>query len=116
MLRLTRLARFPLAFGRALRLRFAFRFFACLDLCFFAVACLDLFTTGLEAGAALPDPEKVALAGAPKSAGCGEGAARQESAVVHGGEDAVTAGQRAPAEQTCASYTSYALSRSWLAR
>jgi hypothetical protein len=37
------------------------------------------------AATTFPAPENVALDGAPKIAGCGEGAARQASAVVHAG-------------------------------
>ena len=68
---------------------------------------------GLTAdGVGLPDPENVALAGAPKTAGCGAGAARQESAVVHAGGTVAEVEHGTAAEQTCASYTSDAASRS----
>jgi hypothetical protein len=88
---------------RARRLLFLF------FLTFFVLA----FTTETEGGARLPDPENVALAGAPYIAGCGEGAARHESAVVHDGGETTDTGHGTAAEQTCASYTSYALSKSW---
>jgi hypothetical protein len=55
------------------------------------------------AGMTLPNPENVALAGAPNIAGSGEGAARQESAVVHVSVDTGGATQRHPIEQSCAS-------------
>lgn len=43
-------------------------------------------------GATLPAPENVMLAGDPKIAGCGVGAALQASPVVHGGGTADPAG------------------------
>ena len=64
------------------------------------------FFTGvlLAAGAKLLVPEKVALAGAPKIEGCGEGAGRQEASVEHGGGEAAGwAMQGEAALQTCAS-------------
>ncbi len=62
------------------------------------------FTAGLEEeGARLPGPEKVALEGEPKMPGCGDGAARQASVVVHGGGETGALTQGTAAEHTWAS-------------
>ena len=60
----------------------------------------------------MPAPENVALAGEPNTAGCGVGAARQESAVVHAGAAATEPGHGDCALQTRASYTSNEVSKS----
>ena len=63
--------------------------------------------TPCEASAAtFPAPENVALGGAPKISGCGEGAALHESPDVHGGGDTGAATHGTAVEHTCASYTS----------
>jgi hypothetical protein len=49
-------------------------------------------TTGAVEGAGLPAPLNVALAGAPKIDGCGEGAALHDSPVSHGGGKETTGG------------------------
>ena len=74
------------------------------------VNTLTFFLATLTAGAPprlmLPWPENVALAGAPKLAGCGAGAARHESAVTHAGELAALTKHGEDALHACASYTS----------
>ena len=58
----------------------------------FALTCAAVGFAGGAAGGdvsvvRLPGPENVALAGAPKTDGCGAGAARQASADTHAGGD-----------------------------
>ncbi len=63
------------------------------------------FTAGLDTcDTGLPVPENVALAGAPKIAGCGDGAGRHESPLSHAGGSTGATTHGEPAEQTCASY------------
>jgi hypothetical protein len=64
------------------------------------------FTTATGAG--FPAPENVALAGAPKTAGCGDAGGLHESPLSHGGGE--TDAGNPPS--TLASYTSTRLSRS----
>jgi hypothetical protein len=73
-----------------------------------------LFTAALAPlGVGFPAPENVALAGAPNTPGCEEGAVRHESAVTHGGEPAAGVARHGePGVQTLASYTSKDPSRS----
>lgn len=59
--------------------------------------------TACESTCEFPAPAKVALDGAPKPAGCGVGAALQESPLLHGGGDTDAAAHGTLAEQTCAS-------------
>jgi hypothetical protein len=62
------------------------------------------FTTAAGVGVTFPEPLKVWLEGEPKTAGCGADAARQASAVPHGGGVAAASGAHgAASEQTCAS-------------
>ena len=92
---------------------FVFLRFLCFPARRFGFAFVFFGDIGLTTdGARLPDPENVALAGAPKTAGCGAGAARHESAVVHAGGTAAAGEHGTAAEQTCASYTSNAVSES----
>jgi hypothetical protein len=60
----------------------------------------------------LPDPENVALAGAPKIAGCNDGGALHPSPLAHGGGRTGALAHGDPAEHACASYTSKAVSTS----
>src|ERR1700722_9046436 len=84
---------------------------------------LPLDSTGLPldstvrdgARATLPVPENVALDGAPYNAGCGEGAARHDASVSHAGGCGAVTGQLLAAH-SCASYTSYDVSRSCASR
>jgi hypothetical protein len=71
-----------------------------------------LTTLACEEEETLPVPENVALDGAPKIAGCGEGAALHESPLEHGGGVIVALEHGAAAEHTCASYTSSDVSTS----
>jgi hypothetical protein len=88
----------------ALRLRARFRFF-CLCFAGFFALCLGLTLTGGE-DCRLPDPENVALAGAPKIPGCNAGAALHESPLEHSGGNTGALTHGTAAEHTCASYTS----------
>jgi hypothetical protein len=64
----------------------------------------DFFALATVASTRLPLPVNVALAGSPKTAGCGEGAALHASPVVHGGgETGGSVWHGAEDEQTCAS-------------
>jgi hypothetical protein len=73
----------------------------------FCARLTDLpFTASVDGTLAFPAPENVALGGAPKIAGCGEGAALHESPVVHGGGAAGGEKHGTAVEQACASYTS----------
>jgi hypothetical protein len=98
---------------RALRFLTHFPFFLTNPLLHFTTLGFGFdLTAGVAAGGTLPVPENVALDGAPKIAGCEGGAARHASAVAHAGEETATAEHGTAAEQTCASYTSNAVSRS----
>jgi hypothetical protein len=72
-------------------------------LSFSARSWAAVFVRGDGGEAALPCPENVALEGGPKIDGCGAGAARQASAVVHAGGAFASLGQSLEPEQTCAS-------------
>jgi hypothetical protein len=71
--------------------------------------CARVNDLGLTAGGeeddptTFPTPTNVALAGAPKIDGCGDGAALHESPELHGGEDTDGATHGTEAEHSCAS-------------
>jgi hypothetical protein len=64
---------------------------------------LALTVTTPEEPETFPAPENVALAGAPKIGGCGDGAALHESPESHSGEATGNAIHGTDAEQECAS-------------
>ena len=90
----------------ALRLRERLRFFFPFCRCFTVFLVPFVGTTTDGDGCGLPLPDNVALAGAPKIAGCGSGAGLHASALEQAGGDAGACTHPTALEQVCASYTS----------